>query len=69
MSEVLKIYHILRIRQTIAKEYSSLTKTEIVRSFKLTLCYQMDFPIHIDTICMGSPILYLKGSQVEVSDL
>ena len=25
----------------------------------------MDFPIHIDTICMGLPIVYLKGSQVE----
>ena len=29
----------------------------------LTICMLMDFPIHIDTISMGLPILYLKGSQ------
>ena len=29
----------------------------------------MDFPIHNDTITMGLPILYFKGSQVEVSKL
>ena len=28
----------------------------------------MDFPIHIDTISMGLPILYFKGSQVEISN-
>ena len=28
----------------------------------LTLCILMDFPIHIDTICMGLPIVYFKGS-------
>ena len=27
----------------------------------------MDFPIHIDTISMGLPIVYFKGSQVEFS--
>ena len=27
----------------------------------------MDIPIHIDTISMGLPILYFKGSQEEVS--
>ena len=29
----------------------------------------MDFPIHIDTINMGLPIVYLKGSQVEFSKM
>ena len=29
----------------------------------------MDFPIHIDTISMGLPIVYFKGSQVEFSIL
>ena len=28
----------------------------------------MDFPIHIYTISMGLPILYFKGSQVEISN-
>ena len=27
----------------------------------------MDFPIHIDVICIGLPILYFKGSQVKFS--
>ena len=31
----------------------------------LTLCILMDFPKHIDTINMGLPILYFKGSQVD----
>ena len=29
--------------------------------------YSMDFPIHIDAISMGLPIMYFKGSQVEFS--
>ena len=29
---------------------------------------QMDFPICIDTISMGPPILHFKGSQVEFSE-
>ena len=29
----------------------------------------MDFSIHIDAIRIGLPILYFKGSQVEVSRL
>ena len=29
----------------------------------------MDFPIHIDTISIGLPILYLEGSQIVVSKL
>ena len=34
---------------------------------RVTLCILMDFPIHIDTLGMGLPILYFKGSQVDVS--
>ena len=33
----------------------------------ITICNLMDFPIHIDTISMGLPIVYFKGSQVEFS--
>ena len=33
----------------------------------LTLCILMDFPIYIDTMSMGLPILYFKGSQVEIT--
>ena len=29
----------------------------------------MDFPIHIDTISLGLPIMFFKGSQVDVSKL
>ena len=29
----------------------------------------MDFPIHIDTLSMGVPIVYFKGSQVELSKI
>ena len=29
----------------------------------------MDFPIHIDTISMGLPTLYFKGSHVVISKL
>ena len=29
------------------------------------VCILMDFPIHIDTISLGLPILYFKGSQVK----
>ena len=35
-------------------------------TISLTLYILMDFPIHIDTIGMGLPIVYLKGSQVEL---
>ena len=35
----------------------------------LTLCILMDFPIHLDTISMGLPIVYFKGSRVEFSRL
>ena len=36
---------------------------------QLTLCIPMDFPIHIDTISMGVPIIYFKGSQVDFSKI
>ena len=35
----------------------------------LTLCILMDFPIQIDTISMGLPIVYLEGSQEAFSKL
>ena len=36
---------------------------------QLMLCILVDFPIHTDTKCMELPILYFKGSQVEVFKL
>ena len=36
---------------------------------KVNPLYSNGFSIHIDTISMGLPILYLKGSQIEVSKL
>ena len=48
------------------KKYNFLLHTLIwgpVRPFL------MDFPIHFDTITMGLPIVYFKGSQVEFSKL
>ena len=36
-------------------------------TYSLTLCILMDFPIHIDTISMGQPIVYFKESQVVFS--
>ena len=30
---------------------------------EITLCILMDFPIHIDTISNGLPIVYFKGSS------
>ena len=35
----------------------------------LSLFILMDFLINVDTISMGMPILYFKGSQVEFSEL
>ena len=31
--------------------------------------FLMDFPIHIDTISMGLPIVYFKGSHIEFSKI
>ena len=41
----------------------------LIPHHSLTCCILMDFPIHIDTISMGLPIVYLKGSQVDCSKL
>ena len=37
--------------------------------YVLTLFALMDFARHFDRISMGIPILYLKGSQVEISKI
>ena len=42
---------------------------ELDAKVQLTLCILMDFPIHIDTISMGLPIVHFKASQVEFSNL
>ena len=34
-----------------------------------TICFLVDFLIHIDRISMGLAIVYFKGSQVEFSKL
>ena len=46
-------------------------QTYIYHMTALTLDILMDFPIHIDydTISMGLPIVYFKGSQVAFSKL
>ena len=35
----------------------------------LNFCILMDLPIHTDTLSMGLPLVYFKGSQVEVSKI
>ena len=42
---------------------------KIRKKASLTLCILMVFPVHIDTISMGVPIVYLKGSKLEFSKL
>ena len=34
---------------------------------QLTICFLMDFPIHIDAVSMELPIVTFKGSQVDFS--
>ena len=34
--------------------------------FQLTFCILMNFPIHMNTISMGLPIVHFKGSQLEL---
>ena len=41
----------------------------ILLPISITLCILMDFPIHVDTIRIGQPIVHFKGSQVEFSKL
>ena len=42
---------------------------EVMKVLLTSSCILMDFPIHIDTISMGLPIVHLKGSEVEFSQL
>ena len=44
-------------------------KKEAERMAMVRCCILMDFPIPIDTLSMGLPIVYFKGSQVEFSKL
>ena len=43
----------------------TMSATSPVGSDFLTLRILVYFPIHIDTISMGLPIVYFKGAQVE----
>ena len=45
------------------------SKCFIVFLLPLTLCFLMDFPVHIDTIIIRLSIAYFKGSWVEFSKL
>ena len=38
-------------------------------SNQVLLCILFDFPIHMDTISLGLPIVYVKGSHVKFSKL
>ena len=60
-------YH---LKYSISK-LSSAHMASIKRSYacSITLCLLMGFPKHDDTISMGLPILYFKGSRVEVSKI
>ena len=52
------------VNEHVAAVLKKLKEKEVI---SLTLCILMDFPIHIDTISMGLPIVRFKGSQVEFS--
>ena len=56
-----------KIAQAIHFTWLYTLKVNII--FKLTLCIPMDFPMHIDALSMRLPILYFKGSQLEISKL
>ena len=47
-------------------EWKKSVDKENIRPVQLTLCILMDCPIHIDTISMELPIVYFKGSQVDL---
>ena len=52
----------------VGKELMKYFHVIVIPAFHiLTLCILMDFPIHIDTISMGLPIVQFKGSHVEFS--
>ena len=38
----------------------------LINFCKINYLYSDDFPIHIDTISMGLPILHFKGAHVEL---
>ena len=48
-------------------EHDMVTLQSQINKTKLTFFILMDFPIHIDTVSMDMSILYVKGSQVEIS--
>ena len=52
---------------TVSNDYISKGSLPMMVIGDLTLCFQMDFPIHVDTISMGLPIRHFKGSKVEFS--
>ena len=60
---------ILYILTFLTVEYMESESDKTFFAYSLTLCILMDFSIHIDTISMGLPILYFKGSQVAFSKL
>ena len=41
--------------------HKNLRYVDLPHLYSITLCILMDFPIHIDTVCMGLPIVYFKG--------
>ena len=54
---------------TVSKDYISKASWPIMVIGILTLCILMDFSTHVDTISMGLPIRYFKGSKVEFLSL
>ena len=54
------------------KTHPSMTEKNVnwvKNQIKQNFCILMYFPIHIDTISMGLPIVYFNGSQVEFSNV
>ena len=51
------------------KKYQQMTKkhAKFLSRKGLTLSILMNFPIHINTISMGLPIVHFEGSQVDFS--
>ena len=62
-------YHSLFLSK-IGKDFANLSSAAVViGALRVNTLYLMDFPIHIDTISMGMPIVYFKGSYVKLSIL
>ena len=55
----------LRIKSNKQNYSKPLKPLQMTISITLTLCILIYFPIHINTISMGLPIVFFKGSQVE----